>query len=69
MLLESIRAETAPAAILTTGVDIFFALASVIAEEMYEKTIPVITVDKEDFNSLKEGQWLDIREDGTITTR
>jgi predicted aconitase with swiveling domain len=69
VLLEAIRAGTAPVAILTTGVDLFFALASIIAEEMYAKTIPIITVDKEDFNSLKEGQWLDIHEDGTITTR
>lgn len=69
VLLEAIRVGTAPAAILTTGVDPFFALASIIAEEMYAKTIPVITVNKEDFNNLKEGQWLDIREDGTITTR
>lgn len=69
VLLEAIRAGTAPAAILTTGVDTFFALASIIAEEMYAKAIPVITVDKEDFNSLKDGQWLDICEDGTITIR
>src|SRR4026207_199903 len=31
VLLESIRAGTAPAALLTTDVDFFFALASVVA--------------------------------------
>jgi predicted aconitase with swiveling domain len=66
VLLEAIRAGTAPAAVLTTGIDTFFALASIIAEELYAKAMPVVTVDAEDFNSLNDGQWLDIREDGTI---
>lgn len=69
VLLEAIRAGTAPAAVLTTGIDTFFALASIIAEELYAKAMPVVTVDTQDFNSLNDGQWLDIREDGTIIIR
>jgi predicted aconitase with swiveling domain len=34
VLLEAVRAGTAPAAILTTGEDTFFALAAIVAEEM-----------------------------------
>src|SRR5215212_2688739 len=35
VLLEAIRAKTAPAAIITTETDFFFALASVVADELY----------------------------------
>lgn len=66
VLLEAIRAGTAPVGIITTDVDTFFALASIVADEMYAKPIPVIALEKEDFASLKDGQWLDICEDGTI---
>jgi predicted aconitase with swiveling domain len=66
VLLEAVRAGTAPAAILTTGVDSFFALASIVAEEMYGKGIPILALMPEDFDALQEGQWIDIAEDGAI---
>ena len=53
VLLEAVRAGTAPAAILTTGVDSFFALASIVADEMYARPIPVVAVSPEDFASLR----------------
>ena len=40
VLLEAVRNGTAPAAILTTGTDFFFALASVVADELYTRPIP-----------------------------
>ena len=42
VLLEAVRAGTAPAAILTTGVDSFFALASIVADVMYGRSFPVV---------------------------
>ena len=39
VLLEAVRAGTAPAAILTTGVDSFFALASIVADVMYGEVV------------------------------
>jgi len=65
--LEAVRAGTAPAAILTTGVDSFFALASIVADEMYEKPIPLIALEPDDFATLRSGAWLTVQEDGTIT--
>src|SRR5262245_58404147 len=44
VLLEAIRAGTAPVAILTTGHDFFFALASVVAEELYRSTLPLVAL-------------------------
>ena len=40
VLLEAIRAGTAPAAIVTTGRDTFFALASIVAAELYGRSRP-----------------------------
>ena len=67
VLLEAIRAGTAPAAILTTGVDSFFALASVVAREMYAMPIPIFAITPQDFTSLQSGDYLKITEDGRIT--
>ena len=46
VLLEAVKAGTAPAAILTTAVDPFFALASIVADEMYGKPIPLVVLDR-----------------------
>jgi predicted aconitase with swiveling domain len=66
VLLEAVRAGTAPAAILTTGVDPFFALASIVAETMYGKPFPVIALSSEDFASLSTGEPLAIERGGRI---
>jgi predicted aconitase with swiveling domain len=66
VLLEAVRAGSAPAAILTTGVDSFFALASIVANEMYARPIPIIAVSPPDFATLRTGDQLEIREDGSI---
>src|SRR5918993_6054513 len=53
VLLEAIRAKTAPAAILTTDTDFFFALASVVAEELYTSPLPLVALAEEDFARLR----------------
>ena len=66
VLLEAIRAETAPAAIITTTVDSFFALASIVADEMYSRRIPIVTVSNRDFSRINSGDTLILGENGTI---
>jgi predicted aconitase with swiveling domain len=66
VLLEAVRAGTAPAAILTTGPDAFFALASIVADVMYGKSFPVISLDASDFASLQTGEHLSIESSGVI---
>jgi hypothetical protein len=66
VLLESVRAGKAPAAIVTDGADRFFALASIVAGEMYGKPIPVIALSSEDFALLRSGQFIEIKPDGTL---
>ena len=66
VLLEAIRLGTAPAALLTVGADTFLALASIVADELYQKPIPVIALDPEDFATLETGQTLRVFEDGRV---
>jgi predicted aconitase with swiveling domain len=67
VLLEAVRAGTAPAAILTTGIDSFFVLASIVAEEMYGRSIPIVALEPADFKILQDDQWVQVSEDGVIT--
>jgi cis-L-3-hydroxyproline dehydratase len=69
VLLEAVRAGTAPAAIVTTGTDSFFALASIVADVMYGKPFPVIALDAADFASLKTGEFLVVEMSGAVRRR
>ncbi len=68
VLLEAIRAGTAPVAIITTAADFFFALASVVAGELYEKSFPLIALSDLDFGLLRTGDQIEIMEDGNLTS-
>ena|SRR5207247_1267833 len=67
VLLEAVRAGTAPAAILTTGADSFFALASIVADVMYGKSFPVVALEPADFATLVSGERLLIDSKGCVT--
>ena len=66
VLLEAVRVKTAPAAIITTRVDSFFALASIVADVMYSRPIPIFAISHSDFARLSSGDNLFLGEDGTI---
>src|SRR5215212_695957 len=55
VLLEAIRAGNAPAAIITTDIDFFFALASVVADELYTTPLPLVALSESDFAQLQTG--------------
>ena len=66
VLLEASRAKTAPAAIITSTPDSFFALASIIADELYQTPIPLLVVSQGELTSLQTGDRLRITSDGRI---
>lgn len=66
VLLEAIRNGNAPAAIVVSCVDRFFALASIVADEMYAKPIPVIALSEELFATLNSGEQIEIFSDGRL---
>src|SRR6185503_10944656 len=69
VLLESIRARTAPSAIITTSTDLFFALASIVADELYAQPLPLVAVSESDFAHLQTGDQIEIDDQGVITVQ
>ncbi len=67
VLLEAVRAGTAPAAILTTENDSFFALAAIVARKLYDASLPIVMLTPKEYAQLKSGDWVQISEDGWIT--
>ena len=67
ILLEAIRAGTAPAAIINLKVAPILALGAIIAEELYHRTVPIVVLAQEDFNAIEEGDRVVVEPDGTIT--
>lgn len=67
VLLEAIRNGNAPAAIVVSCVDRFFALASIVADEMYARPIPVIALSETDFASLRSGERIEVLNDGRLS--
>lgn len=67
ILLESVRRGVAPAGIITDRADVFLALASVVADEMYEGAFPMVAVDRAAFETLRSGMHAAIHDDGTVT--
>lgn len=66
VLLEAVRAGTAPAAIITAEPDAILALGSAVAREMYGDSPPVLVLDAKNYLQLRDGQFISASEDGTI---
>ncbi len=66
ILLEAIRAGTVPAAILTTGADFFFALASVVADELCAAPLPLCALAGADFARLHSGAAIHLTAAGVV---
>ena len=66
-LLESIRAGTAPAAIITAKTETVLALGSIVADELYGRSVPMVVLSEEAFRSIRDGDRLTVETDGTVT--
>ena len=66
VLLEAIRARTAPAAIITTDTDFFFALASVVADELYASPLPLVALPEAGFAQLETEDEVQVTRHGTV---
>ncbi len=67
ILLEAVRKEKAPAAIITAETDGILALGAAVARELYHKTVPVLVLNQNDYAQLKSGQMVRIEENGRIS--
>ena len=61
VLLEAIRRGTAPAALITLGVDSFLSLASFVGEEMHDRVPPLVAVEEDAFRALAAWPRLAVR--------
>jgi predicted aconitase with swiveling domain len=66
ILMESVRAGTAPAAIINVTPDPLAALGAIVADELYGQTVPIVTLSQEDFDAIREGDELTVERDGAI---
>ena len=69
VFLEAARAGAAPAGVVTSSVDHFLVLASVVADEMYGLHIPIVALSAPDFATLVSGQQLELLADGRVVIR
>jgi predicted aconitase with swiveling domain len=65
-LAETIRKGVAPAAIINLKVDPILALGSIVADELYHQSIPIVVLKEEDFYSIKQDDYLTVKSDGKI---
>jgi predicted aconitase with swiveling domain len=66
VLLEAVRRGTAPAAILTIEVDSFLALAAIVAQEMYQRTFPILALTADQWTRLRTDSRVRVSLDGSV---
>lgn len=66
VLLEAQRKGNAPLALLTSGVDAFLSLASIVADEMFQNPIPVFALSGADFRRLQNGMLIELAKSGAL---
>ncbi len=67
VLLEAIRQNKAPAVIITMGTDRFLTLAAIVAEEMYDRTVGIVSIDADGFASLAGAREIRVDSTGIVT--
>jgi len=67
ILLESVKAGKAPAAIINLRVDPILALGSILADELYHKPVPIVVLSAQDYSTIREGDRVSVEPDGTVT--
>jgi len=65
-LMQSIKAGVAPAAIINLSVDPILALGSIVSDELYHQTVPIVILGQEDFSSIRQDDYLAVKPDGRV---
>ena len=58
ILLEAVRCNNAPSAIINIEVEPILALGAIVAQEIYGKTVPMLAVSEDVFHLLHNGDYL-----------
>ena len=68
VLAESVRARTAPAAILLGESDLILSIGAAVAEELYGVVVPVVVLPADELASIDDGVELRIGPEGVVKT-
>ena len=66
VLLEAIRRGTAPAAIVNRRLSPILALGSIVADELYGRSVPIVVLPDEAFEAIGEGDRVAVSPDGSV---
>ncbi len=68
ILLEAVRLDTAPAAIITSEPDPILALGAAVARELYGKAPPVVVLSREEYMQIEDGAWVEVSKEGRVVS-
>ena len=66
VLLEAIRNETAPAAVIVSRVDPIIGLGAILGDELYGRSLPVVLVEEAARQRIDDGVLVTILRDGRV---
>ncbi len=64
VIAEGIRSGSGPAGIIMMEADEIIALGAIVADEIYGKAMPIIVVEKTEYEKYSTGDQIVISEDG-----
>lgn len=67
ILLDAIMLGNAPAGLIMNKADVIISLGIIVCEEFFNKGIPIIVLNDEDFSKAVQAKEAVIKEDGTVT--
>jgi predicted aconitase with swiveling domain len=67
VLAESVRAGSAPAAILLGEPDLILAVGAAVAEELYGVRVPIVNLGPAELNAIPDGALVTVHEGGEVT--
>jgi len=69
ILAEAVRAGTAPAAILLGEAELILAIGAAVAEELYDRRVPIVVVTPEKLARIADGAAVTIEEGGLVSVK
>jgi len=66
VLMQCIKSGVAPAAIINLNVDPMLALGSIVSDELYHRSVPIVILNQEDFLSITQDDLLAVKPDGRV---
>jgi len=63
VILEMVRCGTNPAAIINIETEIILAIGSIVAEELYHRSFPMLNLEESIFKLIQTGDYIEIDAD------